>query len=264
MLSRLVLLLFFTHHTRSSTAADAHHMFMVATSRHILSLQRSINYNSRGGAAFVQSTMPKRSLGVSKAVVPTTDTSRDEASTQYFLLKSEPADYSISDLERDGTEEWNGIRNYQARNFLRSMKVGDRAFFYHSKAAKQSLTGIVGSCRIVREAQPDASALDPKSEYYDAKCTEENCKWDSVLVEYEQTFPVVLTLKEIKDVAAKVPDGLISSLALLKQSRLSVVPLEKAQWDEVIRLIDEKAASLGEVDAMNKKTDQNTKMMKKS
>ena len=91
-----------------------------------------------------------------------------------------------------------------------------------------------------------------------------NCKWDSVLVEYEQTFPVVLTLKEIKDVAAKEPDGLISSLALLKQSRLSVVPLEKAQWDEVIRLIDEKAASLGEVDAMNKETDHNTKMMKKS
>jgi predicted RNA-binding protein with PUA-like domain len=255
MLSPLTWLLFLIHQTKLSAAADAH-MLVARTTRNISPLQRFISNNSRrGGAAFVlYNTMPKRSLGDSKALVSDADSIHNDVSTQYFLLKSEPADYSISDLQRDGTEEWNGIRNYQARNFLRSMKVGDRAFFYHSKAAKQSLTGIVGTCKIMREAQPDATALDPKSEYYDAKSTKENCKWDSVLVEYEQTFPVVLSLKEIKDIAAKEPDGLIANLALLKQSRLSVVPLEKRQWDEVIRLINQKAASSGdEVDGMNSK-----------
>lgn len=190
------------------------------------------------------SIMTKRSLcNTNSNSISDAGTHNDAQETQYFLLKSEPADYSILDLERDGAEEWDGIRNYQARNFLRAMKVGDRAFFYHSKAAKPALTGIVGTCKIVREAQPDASALDPKSEYYDPKCTRENSKWDSVLVEHEQSFPVVLSLKEMKDVASEEPNGLIAGLALLKQSRLSVVPVEKDQWDEIIRLLQAKSNS---------------------
>ena len=156
--------------------------------------------------------------------------------TQYFLLKSEPEEYSITNMQHDKTEEWDGVRNYQARNFLRSMNVNDRCFFYHSKT-KPALTGIVGTVRVARAAQPDPSACDPKSEYYDPKCTNETNKWSSVLVEYEQTFPVVLTLKELKQEAANDPDGLIANLALLKQSRLSVVPLTREQWDEVMRLI---------------------------
>ena len=187
----------------------------------------------------------------------------NEASTQYFLLKSEPSDYSIIDLERDNTEEWNGIRNYQARNFLRTMKVGDRAFFYHSKAATPALTGIVGTCRIAREAQPDASALDPKSEYFDAKCTKEKCKWDSVLVEYEQTFPVVLSLKEIKEHASNEPDGLIAGLSLLKQSRLSVVPLDHQQWVAVMQLIDDKVSRLEDYRDQNHDTTELKKQKKK-
>ena len=159
--------------------------------------------------------------------------------TQYFLLKSEPEEYSITNMQDDKTEEWDGIRNYQARNFLRSMNVNDRCFFYHSKT-KPALTGIVGTVRVARTAQPDPSACDPKSEYYDPKCTNETNKWSSVLVEHEQTFPVVLTLKELKQEAANDPDGLIANLALLKQSRLSVVPLTREQWDEVMRLIEVK------------------------
>jgi predicted RNA-binding protein with PUA-like domain len=116
----------------------------------------------------------------------------DENNVQYFLLKSEPSEYSIADMARDVREEWGGIRNYQARNCLRFMKVGNRAFFYHSQSSRP---GIVGTVKIVRAAQPDTSAHDPESKYYDAKSTKENCRWDLVLVEYEQTFPVVLTLK---------------------------------------------------------------------
>jgi len=158
---------------------------------------------------------------------------------KYFLLKSEPDEYSITNLQQDKTEEWDGIRNYQARNFLRAMEVGDRAFFYHSKT---KLAGIVGTCRIARVAQPDASACDPKSDYYDPKCgtTPDNNKWSSVLIEYEQTFPVVLTLKEIKKAAENDPEGLIAKLPLLKQSRLSVVPLTREQWNELMTMIETK------------------------
>lgn len=162
---------------------------------------------------------------------------KPKVKTQYFLLKSEPEEYSITNMQDDKTEEWDGVRNYQARNFLRSMNVDDRCFFYHSKT-KPALTGIVGTVRVARTVQPDPSACDPKSEYYDPKCTEETNKWSSVLVEHEKTFPVVLTLKEIKQEAANDPDGLLANLALLKQSRLSVVPLTSEQWDEVVRLID--------------------------
>jgi len=163
--------------------------------------------------------------------------SKSKLNTQYFLLKSEPDAYSIANMQEDKTEEWDGVRNYQARNFLRSMNVDDRCFFYHSKT-KPALTGIVGTVRVARTAQPDPSACDPKSDYYDPKCTDETNKWSSVLVEYEQTFPVVLTLKEIKQEASNDPDGLLANLALLKQSRLSVVPLTREQWDEVMRLIE--------------------------
>lgn len=184
--------------------------------------------------------MSKRPHSTLKCCANGTDaikSSKSNVNTQYFLLKSEPGEYSIINMQDDKTEEWDGIRNYQARNFLRSMNVDDRCFFYHSKT-KPAHTGIVGTVRVARTAQPDPSAYDSKSEYYDPKCTEETNKWSSVLVEHEQTFPVVLTLKEIKQEAANDPDGLLANLALLKQSRLSVVPLTREQWDEVMRLID--------------------------
>jgi predicted RNA-binding protein with PUA-like domain len=219
-------------------------LYAILTICNISAFQGYVRHCSGSGRAFLVNTMPKRNIRTAANAKSDANTRYDATSIQYFLLKSEPNDYSITDLERDVREEWNGIRNYQARNFLRTMKVGDRAFFYHSKAATPALTGIVGTCRIVRGAQPDVTALDAKSEYYDAKCTKEDCKWDSVLVEFERSFPVVLSLKELKNVALKEPDGIIANLALLKQSRLSVVPLDREQWDEVIRLIDDKVANL--------------------
>jgi predicted RNA-binding protein with PUA-like domain len=176
------------------------------------------------------------SVGISPSTISTSSADSIEANNktvQYFLLKSEPSEYSISDMERDTREEWGGIRNFQARNHLRSMNVGDRAFFYHSKS---STTGIVGTVKIVRTAQPDPSALDPKSEYFDAKSSLEN-RWVSVLIEYEQTFPVAITLKELKEEAANDPDGAIANMALFKQSRLSVVPLTFEQWEAVLGLV---------------------------
>ncbi len=162
------------------------------------------------------------------------DDDGDDDSVQYFLLKSEPSEYSIEDMARDVREEWNGIRNYQALNHLRSMRVGDRAFFYHSMSSRP---GIVGSVKVARTAMPDQSAFDPRSKYYDAKSTEENCRWDSVLVEYDTTFPIMLTLKELKDAVSSDPGGVIASMALFKQTRLSVVPLTRAQWVEVMTMI---------------------------
>ncbi|KAL7437772.1 hypothetical protein ACHAXH_008814 [Discostella pseudostelligera] len=178
-----------------------------------------------------------------KRRVATSSVDSDETNNnavQYFLLKSEPSEYSISDMERDTREEWGGIRNFQARNYLRSMKIGDRAFFYHSKT---STTGIVGTVKIVRTAQPDMSALDPKSQYYDAKSTVDNCRWDSVLIEHEQTFPLALTLKELKEEAANNPDGSIANMALFKQTRLSVVPLTFEQWEAVLMMVQNKNES---------------------
>lgn len=214
--------------------------------------------------AFTANTMPKRNH-VDANVRGTTDNESNNAETpkQYFLLKSEPDDYSISDLQRDGTEEWNGIRNYQARNFLRTMNVGDRACYYHSKAQTPDLTGIVGTCKISRTALPDTSALDPKSKYYDAKCTKEDCKWDSVLVEYEQSFPIVLSLKDIKEIARKEPTGIIAGLPLLKQSRLSVVSLNRDEWDELMRLIRTKISMLDDNHSLNNYAQENKNPQKK-
>lgn len=192
-----------------------------------------------------------------RCAAPAADSNEDDA-IQYFLLKSEPSEYSIADMARDVREEWGGIRNYQARNHLRSMNVGDRAFFYHSQSSRP---GIVGTVKIVREAQPDSSAYDPQSEYYDAKSTKESCRWDSVLVEYEQTFPVVLTLKELKDAVSDDPGGAIASMALFKQSRLSVVPLSCEQWEEVMAMIQKKSRDEGQ--ALNGEAEEGSSNRKK-
>eukprot|EP00569_Conticribra_weissflogii_P004048 CAMPEP_0171348240 /NCGR_PEP_ID=MMETSP0878-20121228/30317_1 /TAXON_ID=67004 /ORGANISM="Thalassiosira weissflogii, Strain CCMP1336" /LENGTH=233 /DNA_ID=CAMNT_0011852525 /DNA_START=276 /DNA_END=977 /DNA_ORIENTATION=+ len=204
----------------------------------------------------------------SHSVKPNTKTKQNESNDdneiestqpiQYFLLKSEPDEYSISDLQNDKTEEWDGIRNYQARNHLRSMRVNDRAYFYHSKTTKKPGPGIVGTVRIARTARPDASAFDKLSEYYDAKCTgPEDCRWVSVLVEFEQKFPVVLNLKELKEIKENDPKGVIAGIGLFKQSRLSVVPLTEEEWDELMRLIRRKMeleVDFGESEDEAKKT----------
>jgi len=228
-------------------AANGAHTFVVSSRAFSLSRSPplgSARTRSRCGALRCRwpdmSTKRYVSVTVTSALA---SESADSVGLQYWLLKSEESEYSISDMKRDGTEEWDGIRNYQARNHLRSMKVGDRAFFYHSKSSQP---GIVGTVTIARTAQPDATAYDPKSEYYDAKSTKDDCRWDSVKVQFEKTFPVVLTLKELKAAASSEPDGPIASLALFKQTRLSVVPLKSEQWQSVMAMIEEKVIDTGE------------------
>ncbi|MGH8080903.1 MAG: EVE domain-containing protein [Lysobacter sp.] len=147
------------------------------------------------------------------------------ARRRYWLMKSEPDAFSIEDLERVRTEPWNGVRNYQARNYMRDgMKVGDGVLFYHSNTA---VPGIVGLAIIAAEAYPDPTQFDPKSDYYDAKSTREDPRWLLVDVAFDRKFKRTVSLDEIKARA----DELGEDFALTRRgNRLSVLPVSAAQW----------------------------------
>ena len=130
----------------------------------------------------------------------------------YWLVKSEPFKYSWDQLVKDGRTHWDGVRNHQAANNLKAMRVGDKAFFYHSNEGKE----IVGVCRVVKEAYPDPS--DASGRF--------------VMVDVEPETPLArpVTLKEIK------ADPALTEIALIRQSRLSVMPIEPAHWKHVLAL----------------------------
>ena len=109
----------------------------------------------------------------------------------YWLMKSEPDEFSIKDLQTIGEARWDGVRNYQARNFMRAMAVGDAFFFYHSSCPEP---GIAGIGRIVQAAYPDPTALDPLSHYFDPKANAEKNPWSALQVAHVQTFPKVIKL----------------------------------------------------------------------
>lgn len=163
--------------------------------------------------------------------------SSSSSSSSYFLMKSEPHVFSIDDLAKKGQEEWDGVRNYAARNVMRSMKVGDSAWFYHSNC---DAPGIVGRMTIARQAEPDKTALDPSSEGYDPKSTRENCRWDSVLVEFAERYKTMVTLKEIK--AAAKSNETIAGMKLLKLTRMSVTPVTEDEWNAILELMKRKEA----------------------
>ena len=147
----------------------------------------------------------------------------------YWLMKSEPDAYSIDDLERDGREPWDGIRNYQARNMMRDeMKTGDHAFFYHSNCKEP---GIVGIMKIASEPYPDPTQFDKKSKYFDAKSPKDDPRWCLVDVEFVRKLDRTITLAEIKD--TKGLDGLVLTR---KGNRLSIMPIEKKHWDRLLGL----------------------------
>jgi len=146
----------------------------------------------------------------------------------YWLMKSEPDELSISDLARLGEARWDGVRNYQARNFIRAMAEGDEFFFYHSSCPEP---GIAGIARISKAAYPDPTALDPQSHYHDAKASAEKNPWSAVDVAHVQTFPKVLGLGYLKQQAA------LDELPLVqKGSRLSVMPVTAEQWAAILNL----------------------------
>ncbi|MBA3710814.1 MAG: EVE domain-containing protein [Planctomycetes bacterium] len=135
---------------------------------------------------------------------------------RYWLMKSEPDVFGIADLERKGTSPWDGVRNYQARNNLVAMEVGDQVFIHHSNAKPP---GVVGLGRVARAAYPDHTAWDPKSDYFDRKSTPEKPRWMMVDVAFVRTFPRLLSMDELKT----IPD--LADIVLLNNSRLSVQPV---------------------------------------
>lgn len=145
-----------------------------------------------------------------------------------WLMKSEPDELSIRDLEHLGEARWDGVRNYQARNFLRAMAVDDLFFFYHSSCPEP---GIAGIGKIVRTAYDDPTALDSSSAYHDPKATTERNPWSAVDVAYVQAFRRVIPLATLRDEAG------LAELALVKKgSRLSVMPVTDAEWQVICEL----------------------------
>lgn len=149
---------------------------------------------------------------------------------QYWLLKTEPGEFSIDDLKNQGKqgEPWNGIRNYQARNFMREMQEGDLAFIYHSAC---EVPAIVGLSEVIRSAYPDEEALQPESKYFDSKSTPDNIRWSRVDVRFVEKFPAPLSLKTIKQQPG------LSEMKLVNSSRLSVSPVTKAEFDTLMALL---------------------------
>ncbi len=147
----------------------------------------------------------------------------------YWLMKCEPSAYTIERLQRDGTTTWEGVRNYQARNYMRDdVKAGDRVLFYASNADPSGVTGVA---EISREAFPDPFALKKGHEYYDGKATAENPIWVSVELRFVETFPSIVSLETLKSTR-----GLEEMVVTKKGSRLSIQPVTKKEFDSVIKL----------------------------
>lgn len=151
------------------------------------------------------------------------------AKRRYWLMKSEPDVYSIDDLERDGEAEWEGVRNYQARNFLRDdMAEGDLVLFYHSNAKPP---GVAGVARVCRAGYPDPTQFDPRSDYHDPKSKKDAPRWYRVDVEHVETFSELLPLDALKEAKA-----LADMKVVQKGQRLSVQPVERKHFQRVLKM----------------------------
>jgi len=148
----------------------------------------------------------------------------------YWLMKSEPDCFGLHHLKAKPkrTEHWDGVRNYQARNFLRAMQKGDLAFFYHSSCAEPGVAGIV---KIARAAYPDHTAWNPESEHFDPKSSPENPIWYMVDVKLEREFRHPITLTAIKSQPA------LKNMKLVQRgNRLSVLPLTAKEWNTILKM----------------------------
>ena len=153
---------------------------------------------------------------------------------RYWLFKSEPSSYSFADLlaEPERVAEWDGVRNYQARNFMRDeMKVGDGVLFYHSNAKPPAVVGIA---RIASEAYPDNTAWDPNSRYHDPKSSPDNPRWLMVDIQAERELPRPVTLQEIKQ-----QDNLAEMLLVRRGMRLSIQPVTRQEWDDIVAMSEQ-------------------------
>lgn len=151
----------------------------------------------------------------------------------YWLMKSEPNSFSIDDLAaaKGRTTRWDGVRNFQARNYLRDgMKKGDQAFFYHSSC---DVPGIVGIVQVVKEAYPDPTAFDTAHHHYDADSKPDDPRWLMVDVKLQKKLKRVITLEELK---AHANGKLKNMIVLKKGNRLSITPVAKTEWDFITSL----------------------------
>ncbi|MCL4315885.1 MAG: EVE domain-containing protein [Gammaproteobacteria bacterium] len=149
---------------------------------------------------------------------------------RYWLMKSEPDVFGIEHLKKRPrqTEPWDGVRNYQARNFIRAMRVGDRAFLYHSNCVQP---GIAGVMEIVKSAYPDATQFDPASPYFDPRSDPQNPRWQRVDVRFVRDLKRLISLRELKN----YPE--LRDLPLVQRgTRLSVMPLTERQWKFILSI----------------------------
>ncbi len=149
---------------------------------------------------------------------------------KFWLFKTEPGCFSFDDLKNspDMTEHWDGVRNYQARNFLRDeIKVGDLVLFYHSSIPEPV---VVGVAEVVRAGYPDFTALDPNGEHFDPKATPENPKWYMVDIRYREPLPIPASLEQIRN------HPMLSAMPLVNRSRLSIQPVTSEEWRVILAM----------------------------
>lgn len=182
----------------------------------------------------------------SKKSVESEKTASDDPEYTHWLMKSEPESrfekgidmkFGIDDLIAcpDSTSCWDGVRNYSARNFMRAMKVGQQAFFYHSNTKPP---GIIGVVDIVKDSYVDHTQFDPKDPHYDPKSSKDNPKWSMVDVKYVRRTKRYIPLEELKQLHLehKRTGGPLAGLSLFTKARLSVMPVTKEEWDFIIGL----------------------------
>lgn len=149
-----------------------------------------------------------------------------------WLVKSEPSVCSIDSLEKGKVTLWDGVRNYQARNFLREMKLGEKVLFYHSS---EDPVGVAGIAKVVKTAYPDPTQFDPKSDYYDAGSKKDNPRWWCPDLGFEKKFGRLVTLAELRE------NKKLSKMSLLqKGSRLSVHQMSEDEFDIIVEMAKSK------------------------
>ena len=152
---------------------------------------------------------------------------------RYWLFKSEPTTYSYDDLVSDGVAEWDGVRNFQVRNWLRDdIKPGDRLLFWHSSAKP---IGVVGTATVVREGYPDNTAWDPDSDHPDPKSTPDKPLWYMVDLKADQKFADIVTMEELR-----AEPALTDMMVLKRGNRFSITPVTEEEFNTVLRLGDAK------------------------
>jgi predicted RNA-binding protein with PUA-like domain len=195
-------------------------------------------HNLHKAARRMPKTKAVRKINTESAPTENLKKAKSESERQYWLLKSEPESrfengrdmkFSIDDLRKckDQTSSWDGVRNFQARNFLKEMKVGDLAFFYHSNCKEP---GIVGTVKIVKEAYPDHTSWENGHPHFDAKSSPENPRWFMVDVQFQSLLPRPILLSELKSSS----DPIITSMMLLNRSRLSVQKVLEKEWNRIL------------------------------